>query len=124
MERKTGVPVMNRNVIRLGAAATVALLGASQAQAVTRIRADLNTCATVQQTIVQNGSAVVRYPSKKVANYFLYDRYESPYAHCPWGEKHVAHTVPAKDNPRCIVYNCEEVKPLFPFDDDFPRRRR
>ena len=104
---------MNRNVIRFGAASAAVLLAATQASAVTRIRADLNTCATVQRTIDRDGSAVVRYPSTRVANYFLYDRYESPNRHCPWGEKHVAHTVPTKDNPRCVVYNCEKVKPLF-----------
>lgn len=98
---------------------TLALAFTTAANAVTRIRADLNSCATVQQTIINNGSAVVRYPSTKVANYFLYDRYESPYQRCPWGQKHVAHTVPAKDNPRCVVYNCEEVRPLF--DDLFGR---
>lgn len=100
--------------LALAAAFALALVSASDANAVTRIRADLNTCATVQQTIVRDGSAVVRYPSTRVANYFLYDRYESPRRSCPWGERHVAHTVPTKDNPSCVVYNCEEVKPLFP----------
>ncbi|MCI5074619.1 hypothetical protein [Oricola sp.] len=112
-----------RNLARIAAASGLALALTSQAGAVTRIRADLNSCATVQQTIIRNGSAVVRYPSTRVANYFLYDRYESPRASCPIGERHVAHTVPTKDNPRCVVYNCEVVKPLFPFDDDRPRYR-
>ncbi|WP_425417221.1 hypothetical protein [Oricola indica] len=110
--------------IRLALAFGLSLALTAQAGAVTRIRADLNTCATVQRTIIRDGSAVVRYPSTRVANYFLYDRYESPNRQCPIGERHVAHTVPAKDNPRCIVYNCERVKPLFPFDDDFPFNRR
>ena len=108
---------MNRHLIRIGAASAAVLLVATQAHAVTRIRADLNSCATVQQTIIRDGSAVVRYPSKNIANYFLYDRYESPRRNCPIGERHVAYTVPAKDNPRCVVYNCEEIKPIFPFDD-------
>jgi len=110
---------MKPSIIRIGTVAAVAMLGATQAHAVTRIRADLNSCATVQQTIVRDGSAVVRYPSKKVANYFLYDRYESPRRSCPIGQEHVAHTVPAKDNPRCVVYNCEKVEPIILFNDRF-----
>ncbi|MAZ16021.1 MAG: hypothetical protein CL535_06785 [Ahrensia sp.] len=110
---------MNRHLIRIGALASAAMLAATQAHAVARIRADLNSCATVQQTIIRDGSAVVRYPSKNIANYFLYDRYESPQRNCPIGERHVAHTVPAKDNPRCVVYNCEKIKPIFPFGDRF-----
>lgn len=108
---------MNRTIIRIGAAAAVALFAATQAQAVTRIRADLNSCATVQQTIVRDGSAVVRYPSKNIADYFLYDRYESPRRSCPFGQEHVAHTVPAKDNARCVVYKCEKIEPIILFDD-------
>lgn len=110
---------MKRTITRIGAAATVALLTVTQAHAVTRIRADLNSCATVQQTIIRDGSAVVRYPSKNVANYFLYDRYESPRRSCPIGQTHVAKTVPAKDNPRCVVYNCEKVEPIIMFRDRF-----
>jgi len=110
---------MKRTITRIGAAATVALLTATQAHAVTRIRADQNSCATVQQTIIRDGSAVVRYPSKNIANYFLYDRYESPRRSCPIGQEHVAHRVPAKDNPRCVVYNCEKVEPIIMFRDRF-----
>lgn len=109
---------MNRNLVRFGAL-SLALVVAGQAGAVTRIRSDLNTCATVRQTVDKEGSAVVRYPSKRVSNYFLSDRYESPNLRCPWGEKHVAHTVPTKDNPSCVVYNCEVVEPLF--EDMFGR---
>ena len=57
---------MNRHLIRIGALASAAMLAATQAHAVARIRADLNSCATVQQTIIRDGSAVVRYPSPTI----------------------------------------------------------
>ena len=103
---------MNRILLRIAVAA-LALVVAGQANALTRIRSDVNTCATVQQTIDRAGSAAVRYPSKRIANYFLGDRYESRHLQCPTGEQHVAHTVPTKDNPKCVVYNCEVVEPIF-----------
>lgn len=88
---------------------------AVDAGAVTRIRADKNACATIQAVIDRDGSAVVQWPSKRVANYLLYDRYVSPRRMCRISEELVAHTVPARDNPRCVVYLCEEVEPIFDF---------
>ena len=108
---------------RAAAAIALSLSLTAQAGAVTRIRSDLNTCATVQQTLIREGAAVVRYPSTRIANYLLYDRYVSPRTHCPWGERLVEHYVPAKDNRRCAVWKCEEVEPLFDFGDRLPRPR-
>lgn len=113
---------MKTTLKTVGTALCLAFAFSAEAHAVTRIRADLNSCATVQRTIIRDGSAIVRYPSKRISNYFLYDRYESPQRACPIGERHVPHTVPTKDNAQCVVYNCEPIKPLFPFDDDFPFR--
>jgi len=116
---------MNRFVLRLGAVATAALLCVGQAQsrgqAITRIRADRNSCAVLQQTLAREGAAVIRWPSKRVSNYLLYDRYVSPRYRCRLGWEPVRATVPAADNPRCVVHRCEEVEPLFDF---FDTRRR
>lgn len=105
---------------RLKFAATALLLTffATDAHAITRIRADLNSCATLQRTLVEQGAAVIRWPSTRVADYFLYDRYVSPAYTCPrFNERPVRTTVPAADNPRCVVHRCERVEPLFDFFD-------
>ncbi|MFZ2101615.1 MAG: hypothetical protein WAU86_13720 [Oricola sp.] len=96
----------------------VLLAAGGQAHAVTRIRADLTACADIQRTLRAEGSAIIRYPSKRIAGYFLYDRYLGSNAVCPWRQRLVATTVPAKDDPRCTVYRCEEVEPLFDLFDD------
>lgn len=108
---------MKTTVIPALGASILILANTLPANAITRIRADQNTCATVQQTIANQGAAVVRYPSTRVANYILYDRYVSPYSSCPLGQEIVSETVPARDNPKCVVYKCERIEPIFPWDD-------
>lgn len=103
--------------VRAATLAGLLLAPAVPAGAVTRIRADLNSCATLQQVLLREGSAVIRYPSKRVAGLFLYDLHVSPHFRCRWPEQPVATTVPAADDPRCVVHRCEEVEPLFDLFD-------
>lgn len=103
---------------RAGAAALLLFALAAPAHAITRIRADQNTCATLQRTLDREGVAVIRWPSKRVSNYFLYDRYVGLNYMCPVDEVLTPATVPAADNPRCLVYRCERPEPIFNFQDD------
>lgn len=91
---------------------------AAPAHAITRIRADQNSCATLQRTLDREGAAVIRWPSTKIANYFLYDRYVGLSYICPVDEVLTPATVPAADNPRCLVYRCERPEPIFNYQDD------
>lgn len=111
--------MMNFRLATASLALTLACAG--QAGAISRIRADQNSCATLQQTLEREDAAVIRWPSARMADYFLYDRYVSPLFRCRWPERPVATTVPAADNPRCVVHRCEEVEPLF---EPFGRPRR
>jgi hypothetical protein len=113
--------VMIRAANRLAGTAAITLLLlalAVPAHAITRIRADRNTCATLQETLARQGAAVIRWPSARIANYFLYDRYVGRNYLCPFGEVLTPVTVPAADNPRCVVYRCERPEPIFNFQDD------
>ncbi|GAB4360111.1 MAG: hypothetical protein Kow0026_22220 [Oricola sp.] len=110
--------VAGRRLLRAGAAALLLFALAVPAGAISRIRADLNSCATLQRTLAREGAAVIRWPSRRIANYFLYDRYVGPHYLCPLGEVPVPATVPAADNPRCLVFRCEHVEPRFRFPDD------
>lgn len=87
-------------------AASVLLSVAVPAQAVERIRADENTCAKIQETLQSEGALIIQYPSTRVANLLLYDRYVSSCAYCDPGEDVAAATVPASDNPECVVQRC------------------
>jgi hypothetical protein len=110
---------MDRMAIsRVAVAAALLFALVMPAKAITRIRADQNSCATLQQTVLRERAVVIRWPSKRIANYFLYDRYVSPHYLCGLGEVPVAVTVPAADNPRCVVHHCERVEPRFKFPDD------
>jgi hypothetical protein len=110
-------PPARRLAIAVSAFALISAL-AAPAHAITRIRADLNSCATLQQTLTREGAAVIRWPSERIAGYFLYDRYVSRHTLCPMGEEVVRTTVPAADDPRCVVHRCERITPRFNYQDD------
>ncbi|WP_193174994.1 hypothetical protein [Oricola nitratireducens] len=87
-------------------AASVLLSVSVPAGAVERIRADENTCAKIQETLQSAGALIIQYPSARVANLLLYDRYVSSCAYCDPGEDVAPATVPASDNPECVVQRC------------------
>lgn len=85
----------------------------SPAHAIERLRADLTSCAAIQQTLLREGRVILRYPSTRVANYILYSHYVSGTAFCRHGEIAVRRSVRAADTPHCPVFKCEEFEPLF-----------
>jgi len=104
---------MNYDLTRRGlriahtASATLLLFAVvSPAGAIERFRSDQASCAMVQQALHNLGAAVIQYPSERVDNYMLYDRYVASKAHCEPDERAIPATVMAADNPTCGVHRC------------------
>ncbi len=95
------------------------LLGvfALPAQAIERVNTNKLSCATVQTKLIQNGAAILRYPSKRNPSLTLYDRYVGDSRYCERDEIGKWASVPAKDTRSCRVIACERYEPsdLFPF---------
>lgn len=97
--------------VALTAAMMAAL--ASPAGAIERLRSDLNRCADVQAAVERQGAVILRRPSTRVPDYFLYDRYVSSQNQCRLGEELERDTVPAADTASCRVYTCKRAEPKF-----------
>ena len=65
------------------------------------------TCESVQNTIDQHGSVMLRYTSARVKNLPLYDIYVRNSNFCQQGEVAVSASVPTTDRKNCPVANCE-----------------
>lgn len=101
----------------LAAAVAFAAFAPQDAGAITRLRTDQNACAAVQGLVAREGAAILQYPSTRVPNYLLYDRYVSDARQCRFGERLSPETVPAADTPACRVFVCKEIEPLFDCED-------
>jgi hypothetical protein len=99
------------------------LLGALAlpAHAIERVNTNGLSCAGVQTKLIQNGAAILRYPSKRNPSLTLYDRYVGDSRYCPIDEIGKWTSVPAKDTRSCRVIACEKYEPsdLFPFERRF-----
>jgi hypothetical protein len=97
------------------------LLGvfALPAHAIERVNTNKLSCAKVQTKLIQNGAAILRYPSKRNPSLTLYDRYVGDSRYCPLDEIGKWTSVPAKDTRSCRVIACEKYDPQF-----FPFKRR
>jgi hypothetical protein len=95
------------------------LLGAFSlpASAIERVNTNKISCAKVQTKLIQNGAAILRYPSKRNPSLTLYDRYVGDSRYCQSNEIGKWASVPAKDTRSCRVIACEKYEPsdLFPF---------
>lgn len=91
------------------------LLVADQAHAISRYTSTSMSCARVQQTIRQDGAAIMRYGSTRNPGLQLYGRYVADRRYCEWGEAAVSTTIPAADRQNCPVRECQTVD----FDDPF-----
>ena len=91
---------------RIVAAGVMLFAVTAPATALERFRSDKLPCASVQQTLDQAGAAVIQYPSMKVDNYLLYDRYVASSTFCRPGETTVPATVVALDSLSCSVLTC------------------
>jgi|APTNR8051073442_1049403.scaffolds.fasta_scaffold45977_2 hypothetical protein len=91
---------------------------ATQAPAESRYQTTRMSCADVQNSVRKDGSAILRWTSKRVANLPLYGRFVRNDAFCAYDEEAKPATVPTADEPACRVRRCVRVEPFFP-----PRRR-
>jgi hypothetical protein len=103
-------------------AAAAMLLAALPAQAAPRVQTMNKSCTAIQSTLIQNGAAILRYPSTRKPGLTLYDRYVGDSRFCASNEIGKWARVPAKDTGSCRVIACERFDPedFFPFK---PRHR-
>ncbi|QKV20441.1 hypothetical protein [Oricola thermophila] len=95
-----------RHLVRAASATLLLFAVVSPASAIERFRSDIYSCASVKETLHALGAAVIQYPSTRVDNYMLYDRYVASRAHCSPDEKVVPATVIASDTETCGVHRC------------------
>lgn len=98
------------------AAALAATLAASEAGAISRYNSTGMSCERIHGILASQKAAIFRYPSKRVANLPLYDRYVRSEAYC--GPHQVAEevTIPSA-NGQCPVLHC--IQEPDPCDDLF-----
>jgi hypothetical protein len=89
----------------------IALLVATEAQAVSRFSSDRMSCAQVQQRIASGGAAIVSYTSARGNP--LYDRFVRNAQFCQGGEVTESTYITATDTKSCPVLRCQEYEPPF-----------
>ncbi|MFZ1774462.1 MAG: hypothetical protein WAT78_10965 [Rhizobiaceae bacterium] len=105
------------SIILAGALSLAAVL---PAHAIKRYNIANMSCEKVQSVVRNDGAAILRYPSTKVAGMTLYDRYVRNSSYCNLLHEYAERAwVPAKDDKTCAVKVC---KPRI--DDEFRRLRR
>lgn len=101
-------------------AAALSLTAILPAHAIKRYTITNMACEKVQSLVRNDGAAILRYPSKKVAGMTLYDRYVRDSNFCAFPHEYAERAwVPAKDDKTCAVRVC---KPHI--EDEFRRLRR
>lgn len=88
-----------------------ATLLAQPAMAISRYNTTALTCDEVRQRVISEGAAILRYPSTRVKNMTLYDRYVTRNAMCDPHEYAERAYVPTRDTDRCPVLNCQDYDP-------------
>ena len=94
---------------------SVALLvlgAASPALAISRYNTLSLTCEAARQKVINEGAAILRYPSTRGKGMTLYDRYVTRNEQCDAHEDAEASYVPTRDNARCPVLNCQTYDPV------------
>jgi hypothetical protein len=101
-----------KKIILLGLLAASA---ATPALAISRYNSLSYTCAQAKALINRERAVIMRYPSQRVRNMTLYDRFVSDSDACDSGYYAYQDYLPTKDRPNCPVYTC---RPSTDFDDD------
>ena len=97
----------NLAAITLAIGALAATTGLAQAES--RINIAGKSCASVQQTLINQGAAILRYPSKRTGA-TLYDRYVGDSRYCQSDEVGKWASVPTRDG-QCTVIACKHFDP-------------
>ncbi|MCD2177227.1 hypothetical protein [Rhizobium sp. C1] len=106
-------------MIKFMLAATAALaasLAAGEAGAISRYNSTGMRCERIQGILAREKAAIFRYPSKRVANLPLYDRYVRSGAYCGPHQVPEEVTIPSA-NGQCPVLHC--IDEPDPCDDIF-----
>lgn len=85
------------------------------ALAISRYNSMSFTCAEARAVINRERAVIMRYPSSRVRNMTLYDRFVSGSDACDTGYYAYQEYLPTKDRASCPVYTCH---PSTDFDDD------
>ena len=102
---------------RTALALMIALSVTGPAFAIERINTPQTSCAAIQSVIQRDGAAILRYPSERVANYTLYDRYVAGDRFCRRDERAEPASVPSADGASCRVLLCEPYEPIIELFD-------
>lgn len=97
-------------------AAVAASLVASEASAISRYNSTNLSCERIQNILATQKAAIFRYPSKRVANLPLYDRYVRNGSYCDTNQVTEEVTIPSA-NGQCPVLHC--IQQPDPCDDIF-----
>ncbi|MDQ6433853.1 hypothetical protein RB623_07275 [Mesorhizobium sp. LHD-90] len=89
----------------------LATLIATDAYAIARFSSNRMSCARVQQSVRDNGAAIVSYTSRRGNP--LYDRFVRSAQFCQGGEVTEIVYITAADTQSCPVLRCEEFEPPF-----------
>lgn len=79
----------------------------ADAHAISRFSSTSMSCAEVQETIRQEGAAIMRYISKRTPGLPLYGRYVSSRQFCDIDEHTESVVIRAGDTDRCPVLECK-----------------
>ena len=94
--------------------ASLLVLAAFPAHAISRYNSMSMSCAAAHQRIVQEGAVILRYPSARHPNLTLYDRYVRDGGFCEFDETTEPAWVPSRDTPSCFIgYRCKSRSHFF-----------
>jgi hypothetical protein len=96
--------------------ASLLVLAAFPAHAISRYNSMGMSCAAAQDHIAREGAVILRYRSPRHPNLTLYNRYVVDARFCALGEGTVVDAVPTRDNPQCVVLMCRDITYDFPGD--------
>jgi hypothetical protein len=117
LNAKQAMGLLGRMLAVAAVVGLVVFVGMPSVMAAERINTNRASCASIQSVLVEDGSAILRYPSKRVGGLVLYDRYVGDSRRCDRNKIAVWASVPAKDDRTCRVIACQ----TFDRDDLFPR---
>ncbi|SMD08524.1 hypothetical protein [Rhizobium sp. RU36D] len=96
-----------KRIIFVAAVTGLTIAATGPALAISRYQSSSLTCEGARQAIRSEGAVIIRYPSKRVGNMTLYDRYVVNSDFCDPNEYAERAYVPTSDSPRCPVLACE-----------------
>lgn len=104
MKRKLTMKTLRSIAIAAFAALTIMPATANTIQ---RLDTQTSTCETIQETLAQDGQAILRFPSKNTDGLTQYGRYVGGNGSCDSQEVEASTSVPTSDGSFCPVTACQ-----------------